>query len=91
MNTASPAGLRRPDGPAKLTGTARYAADTPAHGAAYAILVGATVPTGRLTALHTEAARGAPGVSAVLTAEDLPDMPLGPLVQPLPMRRAPDG
>ncbi|MEU7045654.1 xanthine dehydrogenase family protein molybdopterin-binding subunit [Streptomyces varsoviensis] len=91
MNAASPAGLRRPDGPAKLTGTARYAADTPADGAAYAVLVGATVPTGRLTALHTEAARGAPGVSAVLTAEDLPEMPLGPLVQPLPMRRSRNG
>ncbi|MFE7119677.1 xanthine dehydrogenase family protein molybdopterin-binding subunit [Streptomyces sp. NPDC057654] len=91
MNAPLPTGLRRPDGPAKLTGAARYSGDTPADGAAYAVLVGATVPTGRLTALHTEAARGAPGVSAVLTADDLPEMPLGPLVQPLPMRRSDEG
>ncbi|MEC4016911.1 xanthine dehydrogenase family protein molybdopterin-binding subunit [Streptomyces sp. H27-D2] len=91
-SAAIPAGLRRPDGPAKLTGAARYSGDTPADGAAYAVLVGATVARGRVAELDTAAARGAPGVTAVLTAADLPDLGAAPLAHSVvPMQRALDG
>ncbi|GAA2806005.1 xanthine dehydrogenase family protein molybdopterin-binding subunit [Saccharopolyspora taberi] len=87
--TTQPTGPLRPEGPAKLTGHAQYAADVPAPGALAAALVGASVPTGRVAALHTAAAEKAPGVAAVLTAADLPRLrpqsspPLGHAALPM--------
>ncbi|MGW8377025.1 xanthine dehydrogenase family protein molybdopterin-binding subunit [Streptomyces sp. ODS28] len=89
MTETPPAGYRRPDGPEKLTGTARYAGDTTAAGldpADHAALVTAAVPHARIASLDIEAALAAPGVTAVLTAADLPPMALEtpfPLGQPL--------
>ncbi|GAA5159639.1 xanthine dehydrogenase family protein molybdopterin-binding subunit [Pseudonocardia eucalypti] len=83
-------GLRRPDGPAKLTGAAHYVADLPTWDTLIAALVTATVPVGRLAALDAEAARQAPGVVAVLSHRDMPRLnpvaspPLGE--QTLPMQ-----
>lgn len=79
-------GLRRPDGPAKLTGSARYVADIPVEDCLVAALVTATVPLGRLAALDAGAARRAPGVVAVLGHEDMPrlePMPTPPLGEEL--------
>ncbi|WP_020669356.1 xanthine dehydrogenase family protein molybdopterin-binding subunit [Amycolatopsis nigrescens] len=83
------AGLRRPDGPAKLTGAARYTADQPVPDALVAALVGATVPTGRLTGLDVERAAAAPGVVRVLGRADLPpltEVSAPPAGHVLPMR-----
>jgi xanthine dehydrogenase YagR molybdenum-binding subunit len=83
------AGLLRPDGPAKLTGAARYAGDVPAEGVLAAALVSSTVPTGRLTAVDTAVAECAPGVVHVLTHDTMPRLnplpspPLGHPVLPL--------
>ncbi|WP_419993905.1 xanthine dehydrogenase family protein molybdopterin-binding subunit [Streptomyces boninensis] len=74
-------GLRRPDGPLKLTGSAGYAADTTPAGTAHAAFVGATVPHGRVAAIDADAARRAPGVAAVLTHGDLPDLSGAQLAQ----------
>ncbi|PXY38345.1 xanthine dehydrogenase family protein molybdopterin-binding subunit [Prauserella flavalba] len=83
-------GLVRPDGPAKLTGAARYAADVPAESALAAALVSATVPNGRLAELDAAEARDCPGVAAVLTRADLPtlaELPSPPLGYPaLPLQ-----
>ncbi|WP_205787365.1 xanthine dehydrogenase family protein molybdopterin-binding subunit [Specibacter cremeus] len=82
-------GLRRPDGAAKLTGAADYAADTPVDGVTHAALVPATVATGRIAHIDTAAAVRAPGVLAVLTHTDMPRLktigspPLGQSVLPL--------
>ena len=84
-----PRGLRRPDGPAKLTGTAVYTADTEIEGVAYAVLVPATVPSGRIAHIDTTVAAAAPGVLAVLTHADMPRLhlmgtpPLGQSALPL--------
>ena len=43
--------LRRPDGPAKVTGAARYSADHSRDGMLHAVLVLARVPRGRLADL----------------------------------------
>jgi xanthine dehydrogenase YagR molybdenum-binding subunit len=58
----------RVDGWAKVTGTARYAADLTGADLLHAVLVGSTVPSGRLTALDVTAAERAPGVRLVLTS-----------------------
>ena len=41
--------LTRPDGPAKVTGAARYVADTPVDGLTHAALVMSSIPAGRVT------------------------------------------
>ncbi|MCP2341502.1 xanthine dehydrogenase family protein molybdopterin-binding subunit [Actinomadura rupiterrae] len=74
----SPDGPLRPDGPDKLTGAARYTADVTVPGMLNAALVPATIPVGRVAAVDVSAAVRAPGVHAVLTAADMPDL------QPLP-------
>ncbi|WP_027933365.1 xanthine dehydrogenase family protein molybdopterin-binding subunit [Amycolatopsis thermoflava] len=77
--------LTRLDGPAKLTGAARYAADAAAPGTLIAALVPATVPTGRVTSIDTSQVVDA----TVLTHHDLPRLtplpspPLGHSVLPL--------
>jgi len=73
--------LTRPDGPAKVTGAARYVADTPVNGLAHAALVLSAIPSGRITSIATDAALASPGVLAVITHHNAPriaDLPGGP-------------
>jgi len=65
----------RIEGPLKLTGAARYAADHQPDGVLHAVLVGAPVAAGRLHGVDAAAALVLPGVTAVLTAADLPAFP----------------
>jgi xanthine dehydrogenase YagR molybdenum-binding subunit len=71
--------LPRQDGPAKVTGVARYAADHLAEGMLYGVLVGAPVPAGRLRAIDAHAARDVPGVTHVLTHAELPKLAAPPV------------
>jgi xanthine dehydrogenase YagR molybdenum-binding subunit len=59
----------------KLTGAARFAADHRPEGVLHAVLVGAPIANGTLRGVGAAAARALPGVTAVLTAADLPDFP----------------
>ncbi|MFS8977500.1 molybdopterin-dependent oxidoreductase, partial [Cupriavidus necator] len=68
----------RVDGRAKVTGSARYAADFNQPGQAYAVIVGASIGLGRVTVLDAEAARRLPGVLAVLTHENAPKLAYAP-------------
>jgi len=65
-------GRTRADGPKKVTGAARYAADRAFDDVRYAALTTATIPAGRITGLDTSAAEAAPGVVAVLTHRNAP-------------------
>ena len=64
--------LPRPDGRAKVTGAAAYAADHAADGMLHAVYVTATVPAGRVLAVDAARALARPGVVRVLTAADMP-------------------
>ncbi|HEY4442581.1 MAG TPA: xanthine dehydrogenase family protein molybdopterin-binding subunit, partial [Candidatus Elarobacter sp.] len=57
----------RVDGPAKVTGTARYAADAPVSEPLYGVVVQATIPSGRIASIDETATRAVPGVVEVLT------------------------
>ena len=61
----------RIDGPAKVTGAARYASDEPVPNPAYAVLVTSTIARGRVAALHLEAARAVRGVQDILTHDNV--------------------
>ncbi|MBR0552649.1 xanthine dehydrogenase family protein molybdopterin-binding subunit [Stakelama marina] len=66
-------GVDRTDGPAKVTGEARYAFEVPADDALYGCLVTATIGAGRVEAMDCKAAEAVPGVVAVIT--DDPRLP----------------
>ncbi|MHB9757423.1 xanthine dehydrogenase family protein molybdopterin-binding subunit [Streptomyces sp. BYX5S] len=66
----SPAARR--EGPAKVTGAARYAAEHTPEGCAYAWPVPAGVARGEVTAVDDTAARALPGVVTVLTHLNAP-------------------
>ncbi|MGK5023361.1 aldehyde oxidoreductase molybdenum-binding subunit PaoC [Janthinobacterium sp. RB2R34] len=62
----------RIDGPLKTTGTAPYAYEQneAAPNAAYGVVLGAAIAKGRIVSMDTSAALRAPGVLAVVTAEN---------------------
>jgi xanthine dehydrogenase YagR molybdenum-binding subunit len=70
--TAVGAPAERREGRAKVTGTARYAAEQPRPDRLYARPVPATIARGRVTGIDTAAALEVPGVLAVLTHENAP-------------------
>ncbi|WP_029523943.1 xanthine dehydrogenase family protein molybdopterin-binding subunit [Polaromonas glacialis] len=59
--------ISRIDGPAKVTGQARYAAEHSAPDMAYGVVVNSTIAKGRITALHLDEARAVPGVLDILS------------------------
>ncbi|MCD0503899.1 xanthine dehydrogenase family protein molybdopterin-binding subunit, partial [Bordetella petrii] len=64
----------RIDGPVKVTGAARYAADFMLPGLLYAVPVCATIAHGRIASLDTEAAQSMPGVHLVLHRGNRPPL-----------------
>ncbi|HEV7417702.1 MAG TPA: molybdopterin cofactor-binding domain-containing protein, partial [Tianweitania sediminis] len=72
--TASSIGqpLSRIDGPAKVTGRAKYAAEHAADSLAYGWVVSSAIAKGKVKAIHEEAARAVPGVIEILTHKNRP-------------------
>src|SRR5579884_505404 len=71
--------LLRQDGPDKVTGRARYAADRGLQGMLYARLVHSPYGHARILGIDTSAALAVPGVVAVYTAETLGFVQANPL------------
>jgi xanthine dehydrogenase YagR molybdenum-binding subunit len=66
--------MSRVDGPLKVCGTARFAAEVPMEGLLFAALAYSTIASGRITAIDTAAAENAPGVVLVMTYRNAPRM-----------------
>ena len=64
----------RYDARLKVTGQARYPADTPVTNPAYAMLVTSAIAKGTLTSLELEDARAVPGILDIFTAEDMSEL-----------------
>ncbi|MEV4757666.1 xanthine dehydrogenase family protein molybdopterin-binding subunit [Micromonospora sp. NPDC049559] len=62
----------RLEGPAKVTGIARYAAEYPVAGLTYGWVVQSSAVRGRITRVETAAALAVPGAIAVLSHENAP-------------------
>jgi CO/xanthine dehydrogenase Mo-binding subunit len=71
----------RADGPDKVTGSGRYTADLNLTGMLHAKFKFAGVSHGRITRLDTAKAEALPGVLAVATHADVPDVLYGDFVQ----------
>lgn len=64
--------LSRVDGLAKVTGTAKYAAEYHVPGLLYGVAVSSRIAKGRITAIDEEAARAVPGVVDIITHNNRP-------------------
>jgi xanthine dehydrogenase YagR molybdenum-binding subunit len=82
MSAAIGQPVDRVDGRAKVTGASRYSAEIALPNMAYAVLVGADVASGRISALDTRDAERADGVLAVLTHRNLPKVSAQPPLFP---------
>ncbi len=71
--------VSRIDGPLKVRGAARFAAEFPLSGMVYAALAYGTVPKGRIATLDTADAEAAAGVVLVMTYRNAPRMKPMPL------------
>lgn len=69
--------LSRVDGPLKVCGEARYAADFDAPGLAHATMVLSRIACGRVRAIDDSAAKREPGVLLVMTPFNAPRLPEG--------------
>jgi CO/xanthine dehydrogenase Mo-binding subunit len=81
MTAATKPRFIRADGPDKVTGSGRYTADLTLTGMLAAKFLFAGIAHARITKLDVSAARMIPGVMAVLTDADVPDVRFGPFVQ----------
>ena len=71
----------RADGREKVTGSGRYTADLTLTGQLHAAFRYADHPHARITRIDATKARAAPGVLAVVTHEDVPDVLYGGMVK----------
>ena len=76
-----PRAFVRPDGKEKVTGAGRYTADLDRPGQAHAAFRYADHTHARILRIDTAGARALPGVLAVVTHEDVPDVLYGGMVQ----------
>ena len=75
----------RNDGPAKVTGRAVYAGDIESKGMLHAAILRSPTPAGKITMLNAAPAASAPGVRAVLTCKDAPDVLAGWAIHDTPL------
>ncbi|MBI3328759.1 MAG: xanthine dehydrogenase family protein molybdopterin-binding subunit, partial [Nitrospinae bacterium] len=75
----------RVEGPAKVTGEATYTADVLLPGMIWGKALRSPLPHARIVRIDTSAAERIPGVLAVLTARDLPDLLIGRRVYDMPV------
>jgi len=66
--------IPRPDGPEKVTGQVQYVADLNPHGLLHAKLLRSPHAHARILRIDVSRARALPGVRAVLTAADIPEL-----------------
>jgi xanthine dehydrogenase YagR molybdenum-binding subunit len=75
--------IPRVEGPAKVTGSARYSGEITLPDLAYAQIVGARVASGRITSIDTTKAERTDGVAGILTHHNTPKVNQVPLVPSL--------
>ncbi len=73
--------VNRVDGPRKVTGTARYAAEFDLPDMVHGAMVLSSIPSGTIASIDAETARRAPGVYAVISHENAPRLPYKPQAQ----------
>jgi CO/xanthine dehydrogenase Mo-binding subunit len=73
------------EGPAKVTGRARYGADVTLPGMLWGKTLRSPFPHARIVSIDLAASRALPGVHAVVTAADLPEVRIGRFLRDIPV------
>jgi CO/xanthine dehydrogenase Mo-binding subunit len=81
-------GLPRIEGFGKVTGQTKYAADLPFEGLLWAKVLRSPIPHARINKIDTSKAKALPGVRAVLTGADVPNVFVGTRVKDQPVLAA---
>jgi CO/xanthine dehydrogenase Mo-binding subunit len=77
--------VKRVDGVAKVTGRARYAGDYDVPGMIFGRCLRSPYPSARIVSIDARQAKALPGVHAVLTGADVPDIRYGRLCRDVPI------
>ena len=77
--------LAQVEGPAKVTGQARFAADIDLPGMLWGRLLRSPYPHARIIRVDASRARALPGVRAVVTAQDIPPILTGRQIKDMPV------
>lgn len=77
--------IPRIEGPAKVTGAAKYAADVVLPGMLWGKTLRSLYPHARIVSIDVSQARQLPGVHAVLTGQDIPATMVGRMFRDLPV------
>ncbi len=77
--------LGRVEGPHKVTGAGKYAADVILPGMLFAKILRSPYPHAKLLRVDATKARALPGVHAVLTADDVPPELTGRMIKDMPL------
>ena len=77
--------IGRVDGRDKVSGEARYTADVTLPGMVWGTALRSPLPHARILGIDTARARALPGVLAVLTAQDVPDVLVGRRMFDMPL------
>ena len=77
--------LGRVEGPGKVTGEAKYTADVLLPGMIWGKVLRSPLPHAKIVSIDTREAEQMPGILAVLTANDMPDLLTGRLVYDMPV------
>ena len=75
----------RPDGPAKVTGSARYTSDTSLAGTLWAKSLRSPFPHARIESIDVSKAQALPGVRAVLVGADVKGVLFGRRIRDIPV------
>jgi len=73
--------VKRLEAPEKTTGNATFTGDMKRQGMLTGMILRSQIPHARIRKVKTEKARPIPGVAAVITAQDFPDIRTGFLIQ----------
>jgi CO/xanthine dehydrogenase Mo-binding subunit len=77
--------VKRVDGVAKVTGRARYAGDFDVPGMIFGRCLRSPYPSARIVSIDARQAKALPGVHAVLTGADVPDVFYGRMCKDIPV------
>lgn len=75
--------LERPDAIAKVTGKAKYVADYPVRNLLVGKILRSNIAHGYITKIDVSKAKALPGVVAIITADDVPDIKFQPTGLPI--------
>lgn len=91
MNQVIGQAKKRVTGKLKVTGGAKYAAEFPVENVTYGVITTSTIAKGQITNIDTKEAQAIPGVIAVITHQNAPQLPFQSIPKEQSLSTAPPG